>query len=333
MSLIRRETTEAMAAANRANSQASTGPATPAAKLHVRLNALQHGLRAAPGQILPHLGENEEGLLELKRQFERQFRPCDPREIALVEQMVENRWRRQRVIRAEGSMLVKNQAQFDIDQERAWAAEGCSPSSAGEARLAQERGLVALPDSSYKFGFILQCLHAARRAVESEGFGEAGLKRLEAVYGPEPGLRGARLLASYHECQKGTPDSSAPAHPEEHANPTDFLALLDSEIGSFQTLLELHEVSRGQLAAVQRETLVVLPADEQKRLLAHEEFFDRQYERLLKQLEQHRERKAAAKERQYRRFAMNRPPARENPFRQHPNHAKPDEAGGNATKN
>ena len=288
MSLIRKQTTEAMAAANRANSRLSTGPATPDGKLQARMNALQHGLRAESGPAIPQLGETEEELLEWQKEFHLRFRPTDATEAVLVEQIVENRWRRRRVIRAEKSMLVKNQLQFEINQEQAAAAEGCSPSSAGEARLAQERGLISLPDSTQKFGFILQCLHTARRMAENEGFCNAGLKRLEAVYGPEPSLRAARLLASYREYQKRTPESSSPARPDEGASQSDFMVLLDAEISSFQTLLELHQASHQELAAATHATLVVLPADQQKGILPYEEFLDRQYERLLKRLEQHR---------------------------------------------
>ena len=216
--------------------------------------------------------------------------------------MVENRWRRLRVIRAEKTMLVRNQFQFDIDQERTLAAEGCSACSAGEARLAQEKGLVSLPDSAQKFGFILQCLHTAHQIAESEGFSDAGLNRLEAVYGPEPSLRGARLLATYRQCQKAGPDSSSPAPSEGLTNRTDFQALLDSEISSFQTLLELHEASRNQHAAV---------------MLKHE--------RLLKQLEQHKERKIATRERMHRRFAMGHRPARENTYHQDARREKSNE--------
>jgi hypothetical protein len=337
MSLIRKETTEAMAAANRANSQTSTGPLTPAGKLQARMNALQHGMWASSGQVMPQLGETEEELLELRAELQRQFYPNGPRETGLVELMVENRWRRRRLLRAEKTMLVKNQLEFDIDQERALAAEGCSRDSAGEAGLAQESGLVSLPDSTQKFHFILQCLHAARRMAESEGFCDAGLKRLEAVFGPKPSLRGARLLASYRGCQKGAPDSSSPAQPAERASHTDFQALLDSEISSFQTLLELHETSRGVLAAATRETLVVLPADQQKRILTYEELLDRQNERYIKQLEQHKQRKAAARERDRRRAELTRQLARQKPFQKHTHHEKPDkpsgEANGNAESN
>jgi hypothetical protein len=334
MSLIRRQTTEAMVAANRANSQLSTGPATPAGKLRSRMNALRHGFWAEAGQVIPQLGEKAEDLLELRRQLERRFRPHSPAEIALVDQMAENRWRRRRLVRSEVAMLVAQQLRFDVEYGRAQAAEGRSSLSAGEARLAQEKGLAALPDSSHKFRFVLQCLQAARRAVETEGFSDAGLKRLEAVYGPEPGLAGATLLASYHERQKGAPDSPSPANPDDRAGKTDFLALLDAEISEFETLQELHEVSRTELAAAERETLNVLSPDQQRRILSAEEALDRQYERLIRQLEEHRkERRSERAERDARFRAMSHPQDRENAAEQTTQQAKPDQQSRQTTEN
>jgi hypothetical protein len=251
----------------------------------------------------------------------------------LVEQMVENRWRRNRVIRGETSMLVRHQLEFARDQERVRAEEGRSALSTGEARLAQEKGLAALPDSSLKFRFILQCLHAAHRAVESEGFCDAGLKQLEVVYGPDPGMAGATLLGSYRQGQKGVAESSSPPLPEERTSQTDFLALLDSEISNFQTLQEVQAFSQNELSAVIRETLVVLPVDDQKRILPYEASLDRQFERLLKQLELHRERKVAAKERHLRRAEMSRQRAREHPFRKQTHLEKSSEPSGEGTEN
>ena len=312
MSLIRRQTTEAMAAANRANSQASTGPVTPGGKLRARMSALQHGLWAEVPQAVLQLGEKEEDRLELQRQHERQFRPNSPIETALVEQMAENRWRRRRTLRGERSMLVARLTQFDVEHGQALAAEGRSPFSTGEARLAEKSGLASLPDSSHKFHFILECLQTARRVLETEGFCEAGLKRLEAVYGPDPGLAGAALLASYRGCQKGAPDAFSPAHPEARANQTDFLALLDCEISAFQTLQELDEISQTELVAAERETLIMLPGKHQTRILRYEGFLDRQYERLLEQFEDYRDRKAAVLEKRHQHLnVMGRGSARE----------------------
>jgi hypothetical protein len=334
MSLIRRETTEAMVAANRANSQLSTGPVSPAGKLRSRMSALRHGFWAEMGPVIRQLGEKEEDLLELRRQLEHRFRPHSPAEFALVDQMVENRWRRRRLVRSEAAMLVAQQLRFDVEFGRAQAAEGRSSLSAGEAKLAQEKGLAALPDSSHKFRFILRCLQTARRAVETEGFSDAGLQRLEAVYGPEPGLAGAALLASYHEREKGAPDSPSPANPDDPESKTDFLALLDAEIGEFQTLQELHDISRTELTVCERETLSMLPHDQQRRILSAEEALDRQNERLLRQLEDFRkERRAERAERDARFKAMSRPQDRENAPQQTAQQAKPEERSRQTTEN
>jgi hypothetical protein len=292
MSLIRKQTTEAMAAANRANSQLSTGPVTRVRALQARVNALQYGLWADPTRAIPQLGEKEEDLRELRALISREFRPRDPMENDLINQMVENRWRRKRVTRTEMKMVEARQLQFDLDQCRAVAAESRTSFSAGEARLAEEKGLASLQDSSHKFRFILQCFEAVRGIVESEGFIEAGMNRLQAIYGPEPGLAGASLLATYRECGKATSESSVSSNEEGRARQADFLALLESEMSSFQILQQIHEISQNELASAVRETLHILPSEDLNRILRSKESLDREYERLLKQLQEHRQHRA-----------------------------------------
>ncbi len=283
MSLIERRSTEAAVAASRANSLKSAGPTTASGKLRSRMNALEHGMRAEVGPALPELNERAEDLEKLKMEFWCKFEPRDDFEGGLLEQMAENRWRRRRVVRAESSLLLAHRFEFDLEHARAQASESRSPASAGEADRAQETGLASLPDSGPKFSFILQCLRAARQTVESEGFSEAGLKRLEAVYGPHPGLAGAAVLSCYRECQKTLPDGSQQEESPQYR--TEFLALLDGEIGNFEELQDLHQASRDELAAALRETLSILPNSDLSRILRYETFLDRQYERLLKQLE------------------------------------------------
>jgi hypothetical protein len=200
--------------------------------------------------------------------------------------MVENRWRRRRVPRAESSLLLAHRFEFDLEHARAQASENRSPASAGDAELAQETGLASLPDSGAKFSLILQCLRTVRQVVESEGFTEAGLRRLDAVYGPHPGLAGAAVLSCYRECQKTVPGSSSSPQEESPRYRTEFLALLDGEIGDFEKLQDLHQVSRNELTAALRETLNILPNGDLSRILRYESFLDRQYERLVKQYEQ-----------------------------------------------
>ena len=47
MALIRRRVTPRMVEANRRNARRSTGPRSPRAKAHVRVNAVRHGRRSA----------------------------------------------------------------------------------------------------------------------------------------------------------------------------------------------------------------------------------------------------------------------------------------------
>jgi hypothetical protein len=332
MSLMHRQTTEPMIEANRANALQSSGPRTAAGKVATRRNALKHGARAQGDPVIPELDECKEDLDLLRVEFWRDLQPCGQLEAALVEQIVDNRWRYRRILRAESSLLVAQRLEFDFGRTQARAGESRSSSSAGEAALAKEMGLASLPDSTAKFRFILQCLRGAQQAVEAEGFVQGGLKRLEAVYGPNPGLAGAALLATYHECQKAalapgaplTPERALPlspaplpaaalapgspsapeqalpqppapfptmalAHassPEEEfrARRAEFLALLGVEIRSFQKLQKLHLASSRQLTDAVRDTLQILPVDELNRIMRYEDFLDRQYDRLLKQL-------------------------------------------------
>ncbi|HTV53358.1 MAG TPA: hypothetical protein VMI06_00410 [Terriglobia bacterium] len=287
MSLIDKKTTEAITAANRANALKSTGPATEKGKLQVRVNALKHGLRAeGQGPVISELRERDEDLKDLQFQLWSKFEPRGAYEAGLLEEIVQNRWRHRRVVHAESCLLIARQLQFDLDHERQLAGENRSASSAGEARQAKEVGLACVPDSAAKFSFILQCLRAARRSVEAEGFGEGGLKRLEAVYGPDPGLAGAALLTSYHESQKAAPATGSLSSAEDfQARRAEFLALLDVEISSFEKLQDLHRASGDELGAALRETMTILPSEDLDRITRYETVLDRQYDRLVRQLE------------------------------------------------
>jgi len=146
MSLIRKPTTEAMVAANRANSLQCTGPVTDAGKLNARLNALKHGLtERAAGLCIAELGEQQEDLKNLRRQLERRFQPYDEHELSLVQRMVENRWRLRRVLRAEAGILTAQSVSFELEYGRKLAGEGRSSASIGEAGFAAAFGLALSP--------------------------------------------------------------------------------------------------------------------------------------------------------------------------------------------
>ncbi len=79
----------AQLAANRANSQHSTGATSPEGKQTVSLNAFRHGL-AGRFLILPHESENE--FKELFHGLQHEHRPSTPTEHLLIEGMAQHYW-------------------------------------------------------------------------------------------------------------------------------------------------------------------------------------------------------------------------------------------------
>ena len=285
MSLIRKHTTEAMVAANRANSLKATGPVTDPGKMKVRLNALKHGMRS--GRLVDGIlivnGDDERKLGYLRTKLADSFRPGTSYEELLLDEMAQNRWRKGRATRAETAVLNAQRLAFELEYGRKLAGEGRSTAGTGQASVAAALGLAALPDSSAKFNLILQCLRAARGAVEREGFGEEGRKRLEAVYGPDPGLAGAVLLTKYHEREnEGAAGQAEPAAEDAGARQA-FLEMLEAEIACFERLLEL-EQETGDAWAQARWESQDLPSDsDTRRITRYEAFLDHQFDRLVKQ--------------------------------------------------
>ena len=86
--------------ANRRNAALSTGPRTEEGKSAVRLNALQHGLRAR-SVLLP--GENVEDYHQLCADLEDNWQPRNRTEQLLVEQMAVAQWKLARLEGRSGS--------------------------------------------------------------------------------------------------------------------------------------------------------------------------------------------------------------------------------------
>src|SRR6202166_1393535 len=85
--------------ANRRNAAKSHGPKTPEGRAAVRLNALKHGLTAAE-IILPNT-EDRLKFEQFQTAFEEECQAVGPIEQVLVEDIVANRWRMNRVRKLE----------------------------------------------------------------------------------------------------------------------------------------------------------------------------------------------------------------------------------------
>jgi hypothetical protein len=236
----------------------------------------------AGGLALPQLGEDYGDLDQIRKDLRTCFHPYDRFELHLLDQMVENRWRRRRAVRAESSLLAAQRLKYELEYGQKLAGECRSAGATGQARAAAASGLAALPDSSAKFNLILQCLRAAQEAVGREAFGEEGMKRLEAVYGQDPGLAGAILLTNYRQRQETATGRVPDAAPDVSSRQA-FLEALAAEIACFEKLQELHETTAVTLAVAGAGAQNALSAPDAQRFTRYETFLDRQFERLVKQ--------------------------------------------------
>jgi hypothetical protein len=106
------------AAVNRANSQYSTGPRTPAGKQRSSLNALRHGLTAA-SPVLP--SEDPAAHADHRRRFFDEYQPGTPTESQLVQEIADTSWRLNRIPLLEAEVLSRaanpptDQAAIDFD--------------------------------------------------------------------------------------------------------------------------------------------------------------------------------------------------------------------------
>jgi hypothetical protein len=105
-------------AANRANSQHSTGPRTEPGKQRSSLNALRHGLTALTA-VLP--SEDHAAFETHHRQFRDEYQPATATETQLVRELADTSWRINRIPLLEADLLTRaanppnDQAAIDFD--------------------------------------------------------------------------------------------------------------------------------------------------------------------------------------------------------------------------
>jgi hypothetical protein len=99
-----RKNTPKQTQASRTNGGKSNGPKSVRGKEQVRLNALKDGL-FSKDLVIESLGERKEDLERLKKKMWDYFQPANACTEMLVANIVEDRWRQQRVRRAESADL------------------------------------------------------------------------------------------------------------------------------------------------------------------------------------------------------------------------------------
>jgi hypothetical protein len=94
--------TAAQIAANKLNSQKSTGPQTPEGKARSSKNRLSHGFESTEA-IMP--GENQDQFDALLADLQNEYQPATPTEEILVETMAQSHWFTLRAVRLQNRNL------------------------------------------------------------------------------------------------------------------------------------------------------------------------------------------------------------------------------------
>ena len=93
--------TERQIAANKTNSQKSTGPKSAEGKAKSCLNHLSHGFASATASFIP--GEDPEEFKALLADLTEEYQPATPTEQILVEHMTQNQWLSLRAFRLQSN--------------------------------------------------------------------------------------------------------------------------------------------------------------------------------------------------------------------------------------
>ena len=201
--------------ARRRNAQKSTGPRTQRGKRRAALNASKgRAPRSGPPPTMLALGENPSQYERLLRELVQAHQPANSAERLLVEDIALLRLRKQRNQRAQNGLILKNLEK--LAHERYARQEEISHESSGFSyEQAEETGLLNIEDSPAKFKEVARLLDLLIAAVDRGEFTEDGSEMLQMLFGPNPSMRGARILGFYSHLESR---GGVPASPEEEGN-------------------------------------------------------------------------------------------------------------------
>jgi hypothetical protein len=183
--------------ARRRNAQKSTGPRTEWGKHRAALNSLRHGAFARSyWRSMRALGEDPRDYQRLLRELLAAHRPANPAQRLLVEDIALLRWRKQRNQRAQEGLVLhslEKSQQAWLQHERQVTQDTID----FPAEEALKNGLLNVKDSPAKFKELLRQLKLVQDQIDRREFSQEGYDLLVEIYGPNPSLRGAKILAFY----------------------------------------------------------------------------------------------------------------------------------------
>ena len=285
MSLIKKMKSPLLQAANRANSLKSTGPQTELGKAHSSRNALKFGVFARlPVASMKELGEDPAAFEQLYESLRQALCPQDGFEEMLVEDMVEIRWRRQRLMRAEAGILASRKREFKIEREWKEANYGKAFNAEANDTPSPNVGLATLRPSAENTAEIRDLLETLKHSVETEGFREEDAWPLKAVYGEKPSYTGRHLTELFHNAPQWVREDPVRYSPEIERFRRPFFEILAREIASFRKLAELHKARGVKVTEALTDSQLIPSQEDLKKIMDYEAALERQFERKLQQL-------------------------------------------------
>ena len=283
MALVRKGTTSALVAANKANARKSTGPRTELGKVRSSRNAGKHLVYASiSGYSMKELGEDPAEFEKLRESLRCTFQPQDGFEEMLVEDMTVTRWRLGRVRRAEMGILAVQQFRL----EHRLRATPANRQANYESLLVRGFGLAGASDCPEKYLQILELLQSLRVGVERERFTPQGLEVLTTVYGSSPGVTGAGLILRYKaQLESLKCEAQTEGEEERRAARESFQESLSREIEAFALHARALQLAKSMPLPQSMKDCELIPAQEDmERILRYETALERQFERKLQQL-------------------------------------------------
>ncbi len=292
--------TPQLLAAARQNAQHSTGPRTPAAKQNSKLNALKHGLYAAPEnerQTMLALGEDPEEFEYLKKELLLSYGPGEILWQKQIDDLARLYWRRERVQRAQEGL--KRRALQGIEdwqhrrrQEMARVTFDASQHEMLEVTLSEstDRGVGLRRTLSY--------LELVREEIQQRSFRPRQYFVLESLYQGMVGWRQALIFGLLHRfsdpvdlaeqqekheeyrqyLRKQGRNCEPPGEPERQ----ELLRLLAEEIASVGEEFAYAEKANEERAGIERDACLAPEGEAWSMLLRQEAALDRSIDRKVR---------------------------------------------------
>lgn len=265
--------------ANRSNSLKSTGPKTPKGKAIARMNAVKHGILSHE-MIVCGSGykESVREYRAFQQRWWQELEPAGPMEESLVDGIVTNRWRWRRVLVAETGEIAHSV------ESGCWDRKDQNPSWLRMMWFVWGDPTLKMQKSSTGILLLTRFLERIRESVEREGeLTATELKRLEDWFDNKPNLLTGRLAEFRAALESNPNDLDAEALRTRHRQ--EVLEYVRKELRSLEWSRHWVEDHEERDEEARRCASVLPSAETLDKILRYETTLDRQFFRLMHQLE------------------------------------------------